>query len=257
MNNQEWALVTGASSGIGKAFAELFALNGINVVLAARDKPALALLATHLEKNYGIKTLLFAGDLSKELELQKLVAAIDRAKLRVTYLINSAGFGLYGPLLTTDWERERDMIRLNDIALTYLSKHFAHQMKQEGRGYIVNLASVAAFFPGPNMAVYYASKAYVLHLSEALAQELSGTGVSVTALCPGPTASGFAHTAKADKTSIFRGRLPLADDVARFGYKSMLSGKRVAIHGWRNKLTVFVVHFVPRRLVVHMVAHLR
>lgn len=256
-NNQEWALVTGASSGIGKAFTELFALNGINVVLAARDKQALTLLASHLEKNYGIKTLLFAGDLSTETELQKLTASIDRAKLRVTYLINSAGFGLYGPLLTTDWERERDMIKLNDIALTYLNKHFAHLMKQEGRGYIVNLASLAAFFPGPNMAVYYASKAYVLHLSEALAEELSGTGVFVTALCPGPTASGFAQTAKAADSSFFRGRLPLADDVARFGYKAMLSGKRVAIHGWRNKLTVFVIRFIPRRLAAHLVARIR
>lgn len=252
--NRDWALVTGASSGIGKAFAELFAINEINVILAARDKPALALLATHLEKSYGVRTLLFAGDLTDMNQNMKLVAAVEKAKIRVTYLINSAGFGLYGPTLTTDWARERDMIELNIVALAYLSKHFAFTMKQEGRGYIVNLASVAAFLSGPNMSVYYASKAFVLHFSEALAEELRDTGVTVTTLCPGPTASGFAQTAKATKSGVFRGQLPQVDDVARFGYKAMLSGRRVAVHGWRNKLTVFVVRLAPRALVTRLVA---
>jgi short-subunit dehydrogenase len=252
MATRDWAVVTGASSGIGQAFSEILAEQGVNIVLAGRNGIALSKQAKQLELTHDVKTIIFAGDLTDMAMVKKLVHVVDHAKVRVTYLINNAGVGSYGPLLTTDWKIDYSLIELNIAAVTYLAKHFAFEMKQDGRGYIVNLSSMAGFLPGPNMAVYHATKAYVLHFSQALSQELAGTGVSVTALCPGPTVSGFAKTARATRTGIFGGKLPQADEIARYGYRAMTAGKRIAVPGLRNKLIIFFIRFLPRSLVTRL-----
>lgn len=252
--SRDWAVITGASSGIGQAFAERFAADGINLVLTARSSQILTTTAARLEKDFGVKTIIFVADLTDFETAKKLVQVVEHAKIRVKYLINNAGFGQYGAFLMTEWEREQAMIDLNITALTYLAKRFALSMKLESEAYIVNLASVAAFFPGPNMAVYYASKAYVLHLSEALSQELSGTGVHVMALCPGPTATKFSQAASAETTTLFKGNLPSAKQVVAYGYRAMKKGKKVAIYGWRNRLGIFMVRLMPRTVVTKLVA---
>jgi len=236
----EWAVVTGASSGIGLEFAEIFAAQGINVVLAARGKKTLEDLAKKLEL-LGVKTLVFDGDLSDQVTVERLYARIKKEKLDVRYLINNAGFGDYGTVVDGDWDKYHKMINLNVFSLTYLTKVFASDMKKQGRGRILNVASTAAFFPGPLMAVYYATKAYVLRFSVAVNQELTGSGVTITTLCPGPTKTRFAKAANAQKTNIFATKnLPTAKVVAMFGYKAMMAGKPVAVQGRGNRfLTAF------------------
>ena len=245
----QWAVITGASSGIGREFARLFAQNGVNVVLAARDEAALGQLAEELRAQHGVEALVYAGDLSDLTIAEGLYDFTCGKRLNVQFLVNNAGFGDYGLFSETEWKKELAMINLNITALTYLSKLFAVDMKQSGAGKIVNLASTAAFVPGPRMAVYYATKAYVLSLSQAVNSELRGSGVTVTALCPGPTASGFARSAHAENGALFRGRLPTAAQVAAYGYQAMLAGKPVAIHGRKNRLLIFLTRFTPRQLL--------
>ncbi|MDB5185513.1 MAG: Short-chain dehydrogenase [Candidatus Saccharibacteria bacterium] len=253
---RDWAVVTGASSGIGKAFAAVFAKNGINLVLTARDGARLASLAIEFERDYGIKTVIYAGDLSTSRGIKGLVDAVQESKIRVKYLVNNAGFGLYGDFVGTPWMVEKSMIELNIAAVTYLTKVFAELMKERGQGHILNVASTAAFFSGPKMAVYYATKAYVLHFSEAVNQELKGSGVTVTAYCPGPTATNFASVAQAGETKLFTRNLPTADAVAGYGFKAMQAGRAVAIYGWRNKLAILLARFIPRSLLVRIIARI-
>jgi uncharacterized protein len=244
--SRDWAVVTGASSGIGRAFAEEFAKDGTNLVLAGRDGLALGAEATRLEKKYGIKTLMYAGDLAERTAMEELMTTVEEARLRVVYLVNSAGSGQYGAFDKTDWTKEMAMIAVNMTATSYLCKRFITLFKEQGRGRIVNLASMAAFFPGPNMAVYHATKAYVLSLSLALSEELSGSGVTVTALCPGPTDTGFARSAGAGGSSLFSRPLPTAESVAAAGYASMMKGRPLAVIGTRNKAIAWLSRFVPR-----------
>jgi short-subunit dehydrogenase len=230
---RDWAVITGATGGIGQEFAKLFAADGINLVLTARSGTALASLVTELEHNYGIKTLVYAGDLTDLDTAKQFVAVVADAHIRVKYLINNAGFGLYGPFSLNHWATEHEMIDVNVVALTFLTKAFILMMKRQKYGRIVNLASTAAFYPGPNMAVYYATKAYVLSLSVALNEELIGTDIRVTTLCPGPTKTNFAEAASATKTALFRGRLTSPERVASYGYRAMQRGKAVAIAHFR------------------------
>jgi uncharacterized protein len=254
---ESWAVVTGASSGIGREFARLFARNGVSVLLAARSEPELKRFAEELSATYAIKTHTYAGDLSDISVAEGLHEFTLRRQLRVRYLINSAGFGDYGSLTSADWNKLQAMINLNMATLTYLCKIFAEDMHTCGEGRIVNLSSVAGFLSGPNMAVYYATKAYVLHFSEALNEELSAANITVTALCPGPTATGFAAAARADQTSAFKSRLPTPAQVAAYGYRAMLAGKTVAIYGIRNRLLLFLTRFVPRSILTKFTRHLQ
>lgn len=250
IHTRDWVVISGATGGLGQEFARLFAADGINLVLTARKGPPLATLASELEHDYGVKTLVYAGDLTDLEAVKQLLLIIEEAHIHVKYLINNAGFGVYGPFTLNHWTAEHEMLNVNVVALTFLAKAFARQMKRRKFGRIMNVASLAAFLPGPNMAVYYATKAYVLSLSEAMQEELRGSGVTVTALCPGPTRTKFAAIADASQATLFRGNLMSAATVAKYGYLSMRSGKTVAIPGWRNRFGIWLLRLMPRTIIV-------
>lgn len=242
------ALITGASNGIGLELARIFAHAGINLVLVARSTGKLKALEGELQQQYpSLKILVLTKDLSLPDAAQDVYQELNGQKIQIDYLVNNAGFGDFGFFTETDWDKEAQMIDLNIKALTQFSKLFIKDMQQRGKGKVLNVASTAAFQPGPLMAVYFATKAYVLHLSEALHNELKGTGVTVTALCPGPTESGFVDIAGMGKSKLVKGRkLPTSAAVADYGFKAMMRGKAVAIHGGLNKVMVFAQRFTPR-----------
>lgn len=245
-----YAVVTGATSGIGLEFARLFAADGVHLVLVARGKAELEQIAKELREGFDVDVRVLSADLSVQSEAQRLFSYTKDEQLNVMYIVNSAGIGDYGSFITTSWQKEQSMINLNIMSLTYLSKMYAEQFARQGRGHIVNIASTAAFQPGPLMAVFYATKSYVLHFSEAIATELHKKGVYVTALCPGPTASKFQEAAAMSDSKLVQGKkLPTAASVARYGYKAMKRGKVVAIHGAGNKLGAYAVRLLPRRTV--------
>ncbi len=244
------ALITGASRGIGLALAKECANHGHDVVLVARRQDALEAAAGLIEGKYDVRATVLRADLSNSDASSEIFASILDQQMDIGILINNAGFGLGGEFLETDLAREMEMIQVNATALTQLTKLFAPPMVKRRAGKIMNVASTAAFQPGPLMAVYYATKAYVLSFSEAIAEELRNTGVTITALCPGATATDFAETAQISNTRLFQ-KLGVADagDIARYGYKAMMRGDRVAIPGWRDKLMIQSERFAPRRLV--------
>ena len=249
----EWAVVTGASSGIGEAFAKILALQGINVVLVSRDMDELKKVAKKLD-SLSIQTEIFAGNLTQSKVVEKLYDFTTQKHINVQYLINNAGFGDYGSFAESDLAKMESMIALNITALTQLTKLYLADMQKQGSGRIVNLASIASFLPGPYMAVYYATKAYVLRFSVALNEELRDSGISVTALCPGPTKTKFASAAKATRSAIFKdNNLPTAQDVAEFGYKAMMARKPVAVHGVRNKIMTSIAGYLPVPLTAKIV----
>lgn len=254
MTKQEWAIVTGASSGIGKEFAHILAEHGVNLVIAARNENALVSLAEELSKKRKIKVIVFPGDLSQQSVVIDFIKFVEKSKVNPEYLINNAGFGDFGHFTETSWAKEEKMIDLNIKTLTYLTKIYATKMKKMGSGRIVNVASTAAFQPGPMMAIYFATKAYVLHFSEAIAEELVGSGVTITALCPGPTESNFWRSAgKTSGLSFVPGSMPSSRVVAEYGYLAMMKGKRVAVQGFSNQLGAFFVRFFPRQLITRLI----
>lgn len=241
-------LITGASSGIGLELARECARHGHDLVLVARRADRLEEAAAELRERVQVEVVV--SDLSQLNACQALYDRLAEREIAVDYLVNNAGFGLYGPFVEGDADRQQEMIALNIAALTQLTRLFAADMRARRRGHVLNVASTAAFQPGPMMAVYFATKAYVLHFSEAIDNELKGTGVGVTALCPGSTESEFAETAQADRSLIFTMRtLPTSADVARYGYRVMMGKKRVAVHGLLNKFLVQTVRLTPRNLV--------
>ena len=247
------ALITGASSGIGLELARLCARDGHNVVLVARTEPKLRELAVELQK-LGVTAHVVVSDLAKPVAAVAIAASVKHLGIDVDILMNNAGLGLGGPFIGSDLQRELEMIQVNIVALTQLTKLLLAPMVARKRGYILNVASTAAFQPGPLMAVYYATKAYVLSFSEAIADELSGSGVTVTALCPGPTETGFAAEAKMTGSRLFTMMRPMSPaKVARAGYRAMKAGRRVVIPGLRNKLLAQSVRVSPRRLVTKIV----
>jgi short-subunit dehydrogenase len=248
------ALITGASSGIGLELAKIHAKNGDNLILVARSEDKLNELADALKKEHKVQVEVLACDLSKANAAQEIYDQIIKKEITVEYLINNAGFGDYGEFVQTNWEKENQMIQLNIVALTQLTKLFLPDMIARKRGNVMNVASIASFLPGPLMSVYYASKAFVLHFSEAINNEVKDHNVSVTALCPGPTLSGFQDAANLGESKFFQGnKFPTSKEVAEYGYRAMHQKKAVAIHGIMNKMTVFFLRFVPRFIVVNAV----
>jgi uncharacterized protein len=245
------ALITGASNGIGLELARIHASKGGNLILVARNKSKLDELKTELENQYKISVYTIGKDLSLTNSAQEVYNETVQQKIQVDYLINNAGFGDFGMFVDTNWNKELQMINLNITTLTQFTKLYLQDMVARKSGKIMNVASTAAFQSGPTMAVYYATKAYVLSFSEAIDNEVKNKGVTVTALCPGATESGFQAAAVMEESALVKGKkLPTSKEVAEYGYKSMLYGKTVAIHGVMNYILANSVRFMPRAFVV-------
>ena len=252
------ALITGASSGIGLDLARLFARDRHDVVLVARSEGKLQQVAEELKRDHGIAAEVIVADLSKPEASNQVWSTVAERGIAIDTLVNNAGHGLTGPFIDNDLKTELDMIQVNVVALTHLTKLALPSMIARGSGRILNLASTAGFQPGPLMAVYYATKAYVLSFSEAIADELRGTGVTVTTLCPGPTDTGFANAAKLTHSRLFTMSRPMnSQDVARIGYEAMKKGKGLVITGMRNKLLVQSERITPRFIVTAIVRRLQ
>ncbi|MEI6524115.1 MAG: SDR family oxidoreductase [Bacteroidota bacterium] len=245
------ALITGASNGIGLELAKIHASKGGNLVLVARNKSKLDELKKELENQYKVSVYIIGKDLSVFNSAQEVYDETNKQNIKIDYLINNAGFGDFGMFLDSDWNKELQMINLNITTLTQFTKLYLRDMLKHRSGKIMNVASTAAFQPGPIMAVYFATKAYVLSFSEAVNNEVSDKGVTVTTLCPGPTESGFQAAASMEESNLVKGRkLPTSKEVAEYGYAAMLKGKTVAIHGLMNWILANSVRFTPRSLVV-------
>ncbi len=260
--DRKTALITGASFGIGMEFARIFAREGCNLVLVARSADKLRQLASELEKAHGTRSLILAADLTEPGAAAYVLDQTTRADIQVDVLVNNAGFAQYGLFAENDLEECLRQIQLNVTTLTHLTRLYLPAMieraKTERRtGRILNVASTAAFQPGPLMAVYYATKAYVLYLSEALANELSGSGVTVTCLCPGPTATEFQKRANIEGIRLTKYGCMDARTVAEDGYRAMVAGKTVAISGFKNWLVAQSVRFSPRRMVTAVVRRMQ
>ena len=223
----------------------------------ARSHDRLAELAARLESEFRVKTLVIARDLSRPTAVDEIYEEVSAASMTVEMLVNNAGFPVFGLFAQTQLETELEMLHVNVIALTALTKLFLRGMVERQAGRILNLASTAAFEPGPLMAVYYASKAYVLSFSEALANELRGTGVTVTALCPGPTRTGFQKRGVMEASRLVQGQIADAKSVAVAGYRGMMSGKTIVIPGFGNKLIPWVVRVSPRGVVTRVVRRMQ
>jgi len=246
-------LITGASGGIGYELAKLFARDGHDLVLVARDGAKLQQVARELKGAHRIHCIVFEGDLSVPGSPDALFQEIQKASADVGILVNNAGFGSLGPFHKLPLDDQLQMIQLNVTSLAHLTHLFLPQMIARRRGRIVNIASIAAYQPGPFMAVYYATKAFVVSFSEAIANELHGTGVRVTAICPGPTTTNFGKRAGAEGSSLFRKEMTMdAATVARVGYEGMKKNKTVVVIGWKNKVLAAAGRVAPRSLTANV-----
>ncbi|MBI2796696.1 MAG: SDR family oxidoreductase [Gemmatimonadetes bacterium] len=247
------ALVTGASGGIGLDIATLLAARGHDLVLVARRESAMADLAARLKASHGATSHVIAADLAQPGAADRLVDEVAKRGLTVDVLVNNAGYGLYGPITETDPMDEMNMLQLNVVALYRLTKLLVPGMVARKQGRVMNVASTAAFFSGPLMAVYYASKAFVLSFSEALDEELAGTGVNVTCLCPGPTRTEFrARAGTGDSKLADRPQEPSLP-VAEAGVEGLFRSDRVVIPGMKNRLETSMPRFLPRKMVTGIV----
>ena len=258
----EWmektVLITGATGGLGKAFARRFAELGWALVLSARGEQALEALREELLPVSRVPITVIAQDLAAEGAARALFDETFARGLTVDALVNNAGFGDFGAFHEQSRTKLDEMVLVNVLALTQLTRLFLPGMVERGHGYILNVASTAAFQPGPLMAVYYASKAFALSFSEALARELKGTGVTVTALCPGPTSTGFVAAAHLERSGLFK-NLPVGapGPVARRGVDAMLDGRVVAFYGALNRFMAFGVRFQPRALTSSLIYNIQ
>ena len=242
----ETVLITGASAGIGWELARLFAAAKSNLVLVARRRERLEELAAELRKQHGVEVHVVAADLARADAPEVIVDRLARDGAAIDVLVNNAGFGALGPVTELDVQRQLDMVQVNVAALTHLTRLLLPGMIERRRGGILNVGSTAGFQAGPFMAVYYATKAYVLSFSEALADELAGRGVTVSCLCPGPTLTEFAETAKMADALLFKLQPMTARQVASAGYRGFRRGKLLVVPGWLNCLGSMGVRFVPR-----------
>lgn len=249
------ALVTGASGGLGLEIARELAGRGYDLVLVARSTQKLEQVAQELHEATGVQTHICTADLSTETGAAQVVDFTETEGIRISVLVNNAGFGDCARFADADLSKLTNMVDLNVRALTQLAYYYLGPMLDAHDGRILNIASVAGFYPGPGMATYFASKAYVLSLTEALAEELRGTGVTCTALCPGTTNTSFWNVAEAGELSIARQAVMASPaEVAAYGVKSLMRGKTVAVPGLVNKAMCTGVRFLPRPLVTRIVS---
>jgi uncharacterized protein len=248
---KEFALITGASSGIGEEFATIIAEKGINVLLIARRVDKLTEVASKLSTRYNIEAKILPLDLTKADSATIAYNYCKENNLQVKYLINNAGFGITGNFSEIELPVETSMIDLNVRSLVEFTKLFGAEMINQRFGKILNVSSVGAYLPGPQWAVYFATKAFVQSYSQAIASELKPYGISVTTLCPGPTKSEFGEISGASKLSSFNMNLATSHQVAKYGIKAMMKGKRVAVHGLSNKLlTRVLVPLIPNWILL-------
>ncbi len=246
------ALITGASKGIGRELAIIFARQGYDLVLVARSKALLEELGKRLSKKYKIEVTTIEKDLTCKEAPEEIFQELEGR--RIDILVNNAGFGDYKEFAHSEWEKQYLMIQLNITALMHMTKLFLPNMIKQGYGKVLNLASTAAFLPGPNMSVYYASKAAVLSFSQAISKELKGCNVTVTALCPGPTSTNFERTAGLINSKLFHSlKVTDAKKVALYGYKALMKGKPVAVEGLFNKMLIISTKLAPRGVVLAMI----
>jgi uncharacterized protein len=243
MNTTKTVLITGASSGIGYEMAKVFANNGYNIVLVARRiEPMESLKVEFPNTNFTI----IQKDLSVDGSCQEVFDQL--VDMPIDILVNNAGFGDTGEFHTLSKDKQTNMIDLNVRALTELTHLFGSEMVKRKSGRILNVASVVAFMPGPKMATYFATKAFVLSLSQALSQEWGKYGVQVMALCPGVTSSGFQDAAHQSNMDMVKGKIPTSAEVAQFGYDKLMAGKSLVVHGFVNKVFTFLPRLLPRKL---------
>jgi uncharacterized protein len=248
------ALITGSASGIGYELACIFASKNYNLVLVDRNELKLQEIAVEFQEKFKLIIKTIVKDLSISTSPEEIFTELQQAGIKVHVLVNNAGFGTYGLFNETHLNTELEMLQVNLVCLTHLTKLFLKDMVKEGKGKILNVSSAAAFQPGPLMAVYFATKAYVLSFSEAIANELEGTGVTVTVLCPGSTISAFhERTGMADSKLVKGQKMMDAQTVAQIGYDALMRGKTIVIPGLLNKILAKSVRFVPRNLVTKIV----
>jgi short-subunit dehydrogenase len=246
----QWALVTGASAGIGQEFARVLASEHYHLVLTARRKDRLLDLQKELHEKFGILVEIFVCDLSHPQGAREIFEWTRTRGLEIDVLINNAGFGAFGEFSQSDYQTITNMLQVNVTSLMQLTRLFLAEMTSRNRGYILNVGSMAGFVPGPLMAVYFATKAFVLSFSEALAYELKDTAVRVTVFCPGPVKSEFQRVAYRESPEVTdRRRIPTAAQMARFGYEAMKQGTTIAIPGFRNKILPIILRLIPRMIV--------
>lgn len=250
MNRRETTLITGASSGLGVDFANLLAQQGNDLVLVARRETKLLSLAENLRKEYGISVHIYSEDLSDPSAPERIYSFVQEKKLIITTLINNAGTQVYGAFQTVELQKDLDLIAVNLTSLVTLTKLFAQDMVIRAQGYILNVGSTGSFAPGPHDAVYQATKAFVLSFSEGINADLKGSGVSVTALCPGAMSTEFSVKAEIENTPIFRYTAMASQRCARTGIAAMKKRKAVIVPGLFNKLLVSSLRFIPRGIVI-------
>ena len=239
-----YVLITGTTSGLGREFARLFAKNGYNIVAVARNEALLQQQKQELERQFGVEMVYIVKDLSAENSAQEVYDEIKYKGINIDILINNAGFGSFGRYVDVDWQRQKGLASVNMLAVMQLSYLFGKDMDRRGKGKIVNIASIASFQAGPYMAMYYASKAFVRSFSEALHEEMKSSGVSVTAICPGPVATNFERNAHMINSAMFtRLRVYTPEVVAAKSYRAIMNNKAVYVVGWSNKLLVFLTRF--------------
>lgn len=246
------ALITGASSGIGYELAKLFAQNGHNLVLVARNEKALNQLSEELREKFGVNVKVISKDLSVITAAQEIVDELQQEAVKIDILVNNAGFDVYGQFYETELNKELQMLQVNLVTLTQLTKLLVGDMVERKSGKILNIASIGSFAPSPLNAVYSATKAYVLSFSEAIAEELNGSGVTVTCLCPGATWTEFQKRAEMGDIRILKHGVMNADTVADIGYRAVMAGKRVVVPGLYNKIQIQFMRLLPKIVIVKL-----
>jgi len=253
--NRPVALITGASGGIGAALAKEIAQDEYDLVLVSRNQILLEKIGQELHDKYGISWVAIGADLSDPSQVDTLMKNLKGQLIEPELIVNNAGFGLAGPVATNDATIQLDSIQLNILTLSKMTLQFLPRLISQNRGGIINVGSVAGFFPGPNFAVYYASKAYVQSFTIALAHELKATNVNICVICPGTTQTGFHERAGMDRSGVARsGGAMTAEAVAKIGYAGYKKGRRVVVTGTLNRFIVFVTRFIPTSWVVSVVS---
>jgi short-subunit dehydrogenase len=255
-DKRKTALITGASSGIGYELAKQFAKDHHDLVLVSRNRETLHKIADDLANQYSISAWTLPKDLANPTSPSEIFEELEKQSVKIDYLVNNAGFGQQGFFWELDAQSQQDMIQVNISALTHLTRLFLPGMVQRKSGGILSVASTAAFQPGPLMAVYYASKAYVLSFTQGLSNELHGTGVTATVLCPGPTRTGFQKRARLGNSRLFRRGVMDPEPVAEAGYRGLMTGKRLVIPGLTNRFLATSVRAVPTGMMLRLVRKL-